>query len=70
MGCALVSPAGQSLGIVEGWDETGGPVLLRVKPAAGREEILVPFARSICTDIDVAAKRIVANLPEGLIELP
>jgi ribosomal 30S subunit maturation factor RimM len=30
---------------------------------------LIPFARSICVDIDPAGKRIVVELPEGLKEL-
>jgi 16S rRNA processing protein RimM len=34
-----------------------------------RGEILVPFTRAICVDIDVAAKRIRIEPPEGLLEL-
>ena len=30
---------------------------------------LIPFARSICVEIDPAAKRIVVDLPEGLLEV-
>ena len=49
----------------EGVEDYGGPPLLQVEAADGRE-ILVPFARSICREIDVAAKMIRAELPEGL----
>ena len=31
--------------------------------------LLIPFARSICVEIDPAAKRIAVELPEGLKEL-
>jgi len=36
---------------------------------AGTGEVLIPLARDICTAIDTAAKRIVIDPPEGLIEL-
>ena len=31
--------------------------------------LLIPFARSICVEIDPAAKRIAVELPEGLKDL-
>lgn len=55
--------SGEQIGVVDGWSETGGPVLLE----AG--EVLVPFAASIIRDIDAAARRIRVTLPEGLREL-
>jgi 16S rRNA processing protein RimM len=67
IGCVLENAAGQ-IGVVRAVEDYGGAPLLRVeKPAGG--ELLVPFARSICREIDVAAKRIRAELPEGLTEL-
>jgi 16S rRNA processing protein RimM len=67
-GAELVDRTGRVIGQVTGWKTYGGPDLLEVKTESGKE-ILVPFARSICIEIDAAAKRIVADLPEGLIEL-
>jgi len=67
LGCAVESQSG-TLGTVTALDETGGPLLLRVAAPDGRE-ILIPFARSMCKEIDVAAKRIRVELPEGLTEL-
>jgi hypothetical protein len=46
------------------WDEAGGPGLLVMEGG-----LLIPFARSICVDIDPAAKRIAVRLPEGLKDL-
>lgn len=73
VGCRVVArKAGapeEPVGIVKGIEEYGGPPLLRIQAEDGHE-ILVPFARSICTEIDVAAKIIRAELPEGLAELP
>ncbi len=57
------------VGVVRGVEDYGGPPLLRIEGADGRE-ILVPFAKAICREIDVAAKIIRVRLPEGLTELP
>jgi 16S rRNA processing protein RimM len=54
-------------GTVQGVEEYGGPPLLQVEAADGRE-ILIPFVRAICKEIDVAAKIIRVELPEGLLE--
>lgn len=65
IGCSLIGEA--QVGIVVGVEDYGGPPLLRVEATDGRE-ILVPFARSICREIDVAAKIIRVELPEGLLD--
>lgn len=67
VGCAVVTRQGEPVGTVEGWQEYGGPPLLEVN--AGGRELLIPFARSICVAIDIAARKIVVDLPEGLTEL-
>jgi 16S rRNA processing protein RimM len=54
-------------GVVAGVEEYGGPPLLQVKAEDGRE-ILIPFVRAICKEIDVAAKIIRVELPDGLLE--
>lgn len=58
---------GQPLGAVKGIQEFGSAPLLEIE--AGGREILIPLARSICREIDVARKIIRAKLPEGLTEL-
>lgn len=55
------------VGCVRAVQEYGGAPLLEVD-ADGRE-VLVPLARSICREIDIARKIIRAKLPEGLTEL-
>jgi ribosomal 30S subunit maturation factor RimM len=32
-------------------------------------DVLIPLARAICVEIDIAARRIVVDPPEGLLEL-
>jgi len=64
LGCEVIErSSGERLGVVEGWEDSGGPGLLQVGA------LLIPFARSICVEIDTAARRIVVDLPEGLKDL-
>ena len=62
VGCELFEN-GESLGVVDGYLETGGPVLLE----AGR--MMIPFVPEICHTVDVDKKRIDVTLPEGLRDL-
>ncbi len=65
VGCVVIDTAtGSELGRVNAWREFGGPGLLELENG-----IMIPFARSICVEIDVAAKRIRVDLPEGLKDL-
>ncbi len=65
IGCEVVDRrTGQTLGRVTAWDDGGGSGLLVVDG-----QLLVPFARSICVEIDPAARRIAVELPEGLKDL-
>ncbi len=68
IGCEVKDATGRSLGVVADFEESGGAPLLEVKTAEGRE-LLIPFARSICTTIDIEHKQIVVNPPEGLLDL-
>jgi 16S rRNA processing protein RimM len=69
VGCEVTERStGERIGRVRGWLQSGGPALLDIEGENG-EEILIPFAGSICVEIDQAAGRIVVELPEGLKEL-
>jgi 16S rRNA processing protein RimM len=68
VGCEVTDlSTGRRLGQVEGWLETGAVPLLEVRE--GDCELLVPFARSICVQIEPADRRIRVRLPEGLEDL-
>jgi 16S rRNA processing protein RimM len=67
VGMQLVDANGTPRGEVIDAYEGGGGVLLNVRH--GGAEFEVPFAADICTSIDVGAKRIVVDLPEGLDEI-
>jgi 16S rRNA processing protein RimM len=65
-GCEVLDRgSGRVVGVVSGWQEAGGPPLLEMEGS----EALIPFARSICREVDLAAKRIVIDPPEGLLDL-
>lgn len=66
-GCEAVTPEGEVLGKVRELMRTGGTELLVIDAPDGRE-MLVPFAESICTDVDIESKRITVDPPEGLLE--
>jgi 16S rRNA processing protein RimM len=63
VGCEVLDATGRSLGVVSDFQETGGTPLLHVG------DLLIPFARSICTTIDLENKRIIVNPPDGLLDL-
>ena len=65
VGCTIVDrPTGETLGLVSGWQDAGGSGLLVVD-----DDWLIPFARSICVEIDPAARQIKVELPAGLKDL-
>ena len=64
VGCEVVDRrTGKSFGRVSAWQDGGGAGVLAVG------DLLIPFARSICVEIDPAARRIAVELPEGLEDL-
>lgn len=68
IGCALIDKvSGHALGTVVGWQENGGPLLMEV--ARDGREVLIPFVTAICQEVDVAARKIVVDVPEGLLDL-
>jgi 16S rRNA processing protein RimM len=68
LGCAVIDAnTGRRLGSVEGWQRYGGPPLLEVS-VEGRE-VLVPFVDAICRKVDMEARAITVELPDGLLDL-
>jgi 16S rRNA processing protein RimM len=73
LGCVLVDAAtGAELGKLEGWHASAdrmqvGPPLMQAT-IDGRE-VLIPFVPAICREIDLAARSIRVELPEGLSDL-
>jgi len=67
IGLTLVDESGAERGHVTDAYEGGGGVLLEVEH--GPRKFEVPFATEICKTIDIAGKRIVVDLPEGIDEV-
>ncbi|MBA2621643.1 MAG: 16S rRNA processing protein RimM [Acidobacteria bacterium] len=65
-GCAIETLEGEMLGTVKQLLRTGGAEILVVEGAD--KEYLIPFAKAICTEVDVENKRIKVDVPEGLLE--
>lgn len=64
IGCEVIDHrTGESLGCVSAFEESGGAGTLVVG------DLMIPFARAICVEINPAARRIAVELPEGLKEL-
>ena len=64
--CEVVTVEGETVGSVTSVMRTGGTEVLEVKGAD--KDFMIPFAGSICTEIDLEKKRIVIDPPEGLLE--
>jgi 16S rRNA processing protein RimM len=67
VGCVIATPAGETIGRVTGVEGSTSGSRLVVETPGG--EALIPLAAEYGLVIDTRAKRIVAELPEGLIEL-
>ena len=69
-GCRVVKEHGGievEVGTVTGIEPTGGVDLLHVATPQG--DVLIPLAQEICTKIDTAARIILIDPPEDLLEL-
>lgn len=67
-GLGVVSTHGDQLGVIEDVVHPPGVDLLVVRRADGGET-LVPFVRDIVPTVDLTARRVVVDPPEGLFEL-
>ena len=64
--CEVETVEGLKLGRVKELMRTGGTEILVVEGA--EKEYLIPFAETICTEVDVENKLIKIDAPEGLLE--
>jgi 16S rRNA processing protein RimM len=67
IGCAVDTADGRHIGAVADVEGTLSGSRLVVEGARG--EILIPLVADICREIDTAAKRIVIEPPDGLLDL-
>ena len=67
IGCEVFQQSGELIGIVDEILKSPGQDLLSVSRAAGR--VLIPMVKQIIIEIDVLAKKIIVNPPEGLLDV-
>ena len=65
-GCRVETIDGTLLGTVRELQRTGGTENLSID--GGSRDYLIPFAESICIEVDVGKKLIKVDPPEGLLE--
>jgi len=65
IGLAVVDAAGGALGTVAAMHNFGAGDLIEVRPAAGRDTVMLPFTQSVVPLVDIAGGRIVVAPPEG-----
>ena len=66
VGCRVETTAGAPVGEVTSVEGELGSS--RIVVAGSDGDVLIPLAQAICVVIDVAARRIVVDPPEGLLE--
>ena len=67
IGLSVVDTGGAVLGVVRAvLDHGAGDILEIARP--GEPELLLPFTRAVVPTVDLAAGRLVADPPEGLLE--
>ena len=67
IGCVVETVGGERVGDVVGVGGGSSGSLLEIEGPRGR--VLIPFAVDICVEIDVQARRIRIDPPEGLLEV-
>ena len=67
IGCTMTTLDGREIGVVRAVEGAKGSQRLVV--GEGRGEVQVPLADEICVQIDLEARRIVVDPPEGLLDL-
>lgn len=68
LGCTVVDEQDRAIGVVEDIVDTAAHPLYRVRTPEGRE-VLIPAVDAFLRSVDVAARRIVVGLPEGLLDV-
>jgi 16S rRNA processing protein RimM len=66
VGCLVETKAGEAVGEVSAVEGDMGSSRLVLRSPGG--EVLIPLAEAICVNIDTAARRIVIDPPDGLLD--
>lgn len=65
-GFAVVAKSGEALGVVSAVDELPSGVMLEVQ--GKKREFLLPFRKEFVVEVDRGGRRLIVDLPDGLVE--
>jgi 16S rRNA processing protein RimM len=68
VGLTAVNRQGKTLGTVVAVQNFGAGDLLEIKPARGGEPVMLPFTAVVVPTVDIAARRVVIDPPEGALK--
>jgi 16S rRNA processing protein RimM len=66
IGLAVYDTGGAVVGRVTAVHNHGAGDLLDVQPESGKSALLLPFTRAIVPTVDLKARRVIVDVPEGL----
>jgi len=66
-GFAVQDTAGQALGLVTAWYDLPGGLTIEVQ--GPKREFLLPYKKDLIRQVDRAGRRLVVEVPEGLLDL-
>lgn len=66
IGLAVHDTGGAAVGRVTAVHNHGAGDLLEVQPEGGKPALLLPFTRAIVPTVDLGARRVIVDVPEGL----
>ena len=68
-GLLVVTQDGKTVGRITDLLPAPDSDLLVVTAESGGREVLIPFVKTICVELDMARRRLVIDPPKGLLEL-
>lgn len=68
IGCEVFDREAGGLGLLQDILQTGANDVYVVK-RTGKKDLLIPVTRQVVCSVDIAARRIEVNLPDGLLEI-
>ncbi len=68
IGLEVFDTGGRPLGRIIAVPNHGAGDLLEIRPPAGGDTILLPFTRAVVPTVDLAAGRVIADPPEGIVK--
>ena len=67
IGLRAEDPAGRVVGSVVAVHNFGAGDILEIAPGAGGDTVMLPFSTAVVPGVEIAAGRIVVEMPEGLL---